>query len=73
MCCSSFKAGKRKFDGFSPYLNLSNQKIEESECQGDGCSVGDLGVSSPGSCVYVSTELNSCLCVMLLVLVFKSS
>lgn len=47
--------------------------IEESECQGDGCSVGGLGVSSLGSRVYLSTELYPSLCVMLLVLVFKFS
>ena len=51
----------------------ANWKIEESECQGDGCSVGGLGVSSLGSSVCLSTELNPGLCVMLLVLVFKFS
>ena len=51
----------------------ANQKIEEAECQGDGCSVGGLGVSSLGSSVCLSTELNPGLCVMLLVLVFTFS
>lgn len=64
MCCSSIRAEIRKCNGFP--LPASGQPIEESECQGGGCSAGDLGVSSSGPCVYVSTGLNPFLCVTLL-------
>lgn len=61
MCCSSFMAEKRKFDGFSPYLKLSNQKIEESECQGDGCSVGDGPMyMSPQSLIHAFVSCYLC-------------
>lgn len=65
------KKKERKFDGFSPYLQLSNQKIEDLECQGDECSIGVLGGSSLGSCVDVTHRHELSFVKMLLVLVFK--
>lgn len=70
MCCSSVKA-EIKCDGFPPYLHLRDREREKNQSQEGGCSAGDLGVSSSEPCVYDPTELNSFLCVTVLVLAFK--